>query len=157
MCSDPGCMNCNQTFQAPAPTRPMLDVLFANVLVQIELASGVGASRSAAGDLQTTITTGKTDSGNAPPPSDAPHLHYARRYAGCRTDDHRRAVISDALEELKSLRYSRKPAVDRETLEGRLMIGRDPRPARVVAYVYGFSERHVYRLRAEAKRHHPQN
>ena len=61
-------------------------------------------------------------------------------------------MIAEALDELRSIRYSRKPTVDRETLEGRLTIGRDPRPAHVVAYVYGFSVRHVHRLRADAKR-----
>ena len=129
-----------------------LDHLFANVLVRIELASGVKAVRYSAGEMGTTITIGKSGEGNEPPPSDAPHLSFQRRYAGCTDDVQRRAVIRDALEELRSLRYSRKPMVDRDTVEGRLMIGRDPRPVRVVSYVYGYSERHVHRLRAEARR-----
>lgn len=134
-------------------TQPtFLDHLFANVLVRIELASGVKAVRYSAGEMGTTITIGKSGEGNEPPPSDAPHLSLQRRYVGCHDDVQRRAVIRDALEELRSIRYSRRPMVDRETVEGRLMIGRDPRPATTVAYIYGYSRQHVYKLRAEAKR-----
>lgn len=133
----------------PEPT--FLDHLFANVLVRIELASGVKAVRYSAGEMGTTISIGRNGEGNEPPPSDAPHLSFQRRYAGCADDVQRRAVIRDALEELRSIRYSRKPMVDRDTVEGRLMIGRDPRPVMTVAYVYGLSRTTIYRLRAHAR------
>ena len=124
-----------------------LDYAFNAIATRLELASGVPAATT---DAQ--IITGTESKGSEPPYSDAPHLHFRARYAGCRTDTQRRDVINDALSELRALRYAQSPSVDRDTIEGRMMIGRDPRPARTVAYVYGYSIRHIYNLRAEAKR-----
>lgn len=134
-----------------------LDHLMRSVLARIELSSVVSAAAIQSADLEVTIVNGNLVASSAPPYVDATHLFFARRYANCRTDDHRRAVIADAMAELRSIRYSRQPNVDRQTVEGRLKIGRDPRPVGTLAYVYGYSERHIHRLRAEARKHDKAN
>lgn len=123
-----------------------LDKLMAAVLVRLEL-----ASHTAAQTLDSAKVSHGKPGGNEPPRVSAPHLHYERRWNNCRDVERRKALIVEALNELRSIRYSRKPTVDRETREGKLIIGRDPRPANTVAYVYGFSVRHVHRLRAYAR------
>jgi hypothetical protein len=130
------------------------DALFARVVAQLEVtsnaASALGFTRpSAVEQLANRPDPRRAPTGDADPP----HEFFKRRYAGCRTDKQRRSVIEDALAELRAIHYARRPKVDRNTLEGRLEIGRDPRPAGVVAYVYGFSERHIHRLRAQARSH----
>lgn len=130
-----------------------LDKIMRSVLARIELVSVVPAAQVKAAALEVTIVNGNPVASSPPPYVDATHLFLARRYAGCRTDDHKRAVIRDALAELRALRYSRHVDVDRETQDGRLQIGRDPRPVGTLAYVYGYSERHIHRLRAEARKH----
>jgi hypothetical protein len=81
-----------------------------------------------------------------------PHIHYALLYARATSDAYRRKIVGDALNELRSIRYAKKGG-HRDTREGRLLVGRDPRPIGTVAYVFGYTKRHVYRLRAEAKEH----
>lgn len=93
------------------------------------------------------------DGGGGPPWHFAPHVHFRRRYESCTTDAGRREVLEEALEEIRRIRYARRPKIDAGTLEGRLTIGRDTRPARIVATVYGYSIQHVYRLRQQAREH----
>jgi hypothetical protein len=119
-----------------------LDRLANAVFAQLELASG--ASAKAMGEY----TTHGKGQGNQPPRVSTPHLHFGSRYEHSNTDTERRAVILDALEELRAIRYAqRKPALT--TKEIRLMIGGDPRPREIVMYVWNISRRHYYRCRAE--------
>lgn len=121
-----------------------LDFVMQQVLWRIACASTVAA---AAGE---PTKSGKPES-KAPPPASTPVFGLAYAYRQARTDADRRTAVEKAIQELCSLRYSRKAAVDCQTKEGRLAVGRDRRPTRIVAYAYGYSERHVKRLRAEAR------
>lgn len=123
-----------------------LRTLMNAVLTQLELASHTASSCF---DSQ-KITHGKA-SAVAPPRVDASYLLFRTRFDGCRTDAQRRAVITDALKELRSVRYAKRQA-HTGTREGRRLIGLDPRPVGIVAEVYGYSEAHVYRLRREARK-----
>lgn len=77
---------------------------------------------------------------------------FEARYNSCRTDESRRLVINDALERLRATRYAKRAADIRHgTREDRLNVGRDPRHVSIVAHVTGYSQSHVYRLRAEAR------
>lgn len=123
-----------------------LDKLMRAVLLEISIVSvtpAAGQERTSAGKPGSKLLIGV----------DAPHLHLARQYRRATTLKDKRDLITAALECLRELRYSRRPPVDCQTRDGRLTVGRDPRPARIVAYVYGYSLRHIYRLRAEAKEH----
>lgn len=132
--------------QAERTPLNILDSLMAAILVRLELASHVAAATTD-GDK---VSHGKNQ-GNEPPRVSPAHLHYARCYSHCYTDEAKRKVIGEALTELRSLRYSRRPS-EQDTRERRIMIGMDPRGATTVAHVWGCSRQHVYRLRAEAKR-----
>lgn len=123
-----------------------LDALMSAVLAQLELASHIAAANSDSGK----VSHGK-NGGTQPPPVSASHLHYRERFDQCRSDASRRAVIAEALKELRSIRYAKRGG-HRDTVEGRLTIGRDQRPVRIVAEVFGYSVAHIYKLRAEAKR-----
>jgi len=123
-----------------------MDIFTCRIYTQLELASTTKAAA-----LERTHT-GKPST-SEPQISDAPHLAFRKRYEAAETHTERRAVIGAALEELKRIRYSRHPKVDRETLEGRLKIARDTRPVPRVADTYGISPATVYRYRAEAKEH----
>lgn len=130
------------------------DALFARVLVALEATSHAGSALGFTRPSAPDHLAQRPDPRRAPTgDGDPPHEFFRRRYAGCRTDTQRRRVVEDALAELRAIRYALRPKVNRDTLEGRLEIGRDPRPAGVVAYVYGFSERHIHRLRAQARSH----
>ena len=124
--------------------RPPLDLIMEAVLRELALTSVISAASTrdgARGKPDSVLFNGVY----------APHLRHLRHYNRCRTDAQRRECIAEALQELREIRYSRKPKVDCSTLEGRMEVGRDPRPASLVAYVYGYTVRHVRRLRAEAK------
>lgn len=127
-------------------TTSSLDNIARSTITALELASTVSAPTAGP-----RVHVGKPEA-RLPGHIVAPHLHYSTRYDGCRTDEQRRSVISDALTELREIRYSRRPTVDCQTLEGRLTVGRDPRPVSLLAYIYGYSERHIHRLRAEARK-----
>lgn len=130
----------------------MLDRLMHRVLVALNMASGVPSSMGWAHASATTrVSSSRSEAvpPRGPVVSDAERL--ARRYRGARDDATRRIVIQDALDELRSVRYSRRGKND-ALKEARLEIGRDKRPASVVAYVYGYHRSHIYRLRAEAAR-----
>lgn len=124
------------------------DHLADRVYLALELVSDVAAA-----SLGQHVSAGKPGHKILTMPTEPPHLRFRRRYDGCHTDTSRRAVIQDGLAELRELRYSRKPSVDCQTLEGRLTVGRDTRPAHVVAHQYGYSLGHVYRLRTEAQKY----
>lgn len=123
-----------------------LDRLMGAVLVRLELASHTTAASSDSGKIR-HVKAG----GNQPPRVSTPHLHFGRRYRTCRSDQERRVLIAEALEELRSLRYSRR-AGHSGTKEGRRLIGLDPRPISVLEHVYGYSKSHIYRLRREAQK-----
>lgn len=123
-----------------------LEQLFRAVLAQLELASHTASSHF---DSQ-KITHGKA-SATAPPRVDAPYLLFRTRFEGCRTDEQKRNVITDALKELRSVRFSKR-AAHTGTREGRRLIGLDPRPVSVLVDVYGYSREHIYRLRREARK-----
>lgn len=124
------------------------DGLMHVILVQLELASTEPASR-----MNPDPVHGSVAAVGAPQPIDAPHLRLRARYERATDDAERRDAIIAALAELRNLRYSRRPNVDLDTRDGRLAVGRDPRPVSVLTHVYGYSERHIYRLRKEARDH----
>lgn len=125
---------------------PARDRLMNHILAELELASTAKAAT-----LEARTSQGKP-SGNEPKSGGAPHRYYRWLYfTNAKTDEDRRKALEAALQELRHIRFSRRPKVDMETAEGRLQIGRDPRPASVVAHVYGYSIRHVRRLRALAR------
>lgn len=121
-----------------------LDAAMRKVRTELELVSTVPA---ASGEY---TTRGKAGS-RLLLGVDAPHLEFVRAYGRARSDSERAEVIAAGEEEYRSLRFSRRPVVDCQTLEGRLLVGRDPRPVGDVAFVYGYSVRHVHRLRAFAR------
>jgi hypothetical protein len=82
-----------------------------------------------------------------------PHLEFARRYNGCHTDRSRQAVVDEWTEALKAIRYSKRPSLDLQTLDGRLTVGRDTRPAPTVKHAYSISLATVYRWRKEAEKY----
>lgn len=124
--------------------RAARDRLMHAVLVQLELASSASAAQ-----LERTAH-GKPGS-IEPKWGEAPARRFRWQYRHADDDADRDEIIAKALAELRRIRYAQRPKVDMETREGRLQIGRDPRPASVVAYVYGYSIRHVRRLRALAR------
>ena len=126
---------------------PARDRLMHAVLTKLELASTAKAQT-----LEARTTQGKRST-SEPRHAGAPHRYFRWLYRSAKTDEEQREAIRKALAELRHLRYGRRPKVDMETREGRLEIGRDPRPASVVAYVYGYHVRHVRRLRALARAH----
>lgn len=63
----------------------------------------------------------------------------------------REAVLEAAEIALTNARYAPKRDLVANTLEWRIAIARDLRPARVVAQVFGVSRQHVYRMRAQIK------
>jgi hypothetical protein len=125
-----------------------LDGLASAIYTALELVSDVAAA-----SLGQHVSSGKPGHKMLALVGEPPHLHFRRRYDGCHTDESRRAVITDGLNEIKTIRYARKPSVDCQTLEGRLTVGRDTRPAAVVAHAFGYSLAHIYRLREEARRY----
>jgi hypothetical protein len=124
-----------------------LDHLMNEVLIKLEVASSVQGT-----NFESEPTSHGKPEDREPRWEFAPHVHFRARYRSASTDEQRREVIGGALEELRELRYSKQPKIDTQTKEGRLKIGTDPRPVSVLAYVYGYSERHIHRLRAEARR-----
>ena len=124
----------------------ILDSLANAVFTQLELASSVKAQ-----SLEPMIRHGKSEGGSVPKVS-ASFRRYRWAYRRAKTHEERRRLVREAEDELREIRYSRRPDIDTGTREGRLLIGRDQRPVRIVAKVYGYSERHVHRLRAEAVR-----
>lgn len=137
------------------------DALARAVLLALAVCSDVSSSGGWMREDAPPVAPGDPD---RPPPGtvltergSAPSLaaHFEKRYAGCRSDASRRLVLADALDALRAVRYSRRANIDLATKEGRLMVGRDPRSVSVVAYTYGYSRQHVYRLRAEAARFRP--
>lgn len=121
-----------------------MDDLAARIYTQLELASTMKAAT-----LERTHSS-KPES-SAPQISDAPHLAFKRDYEAALTPDQRSSVIRRGLDTLHAIRYSRR-SVDKSTLEGRMAVARDQRPASIVAKAYGISERTVYYWRAELKR-----
>lgn len=132
-------------------TTETLDLLMQRILIELQLASTVTSSMG----FTRTASPERTrhqhpDSKRPPGPQRTDAEHFDRRYRHARTDLQRRIIIREALDELRSIRYGRHAKSD-STLEARLEIGRDTRPASIVAYVYGYSRQHIYRLRAAAR------
>jgi len=90
--------------------------------------------------------------GHRPPPWNGPssYDHHARRIRHARTPAQLQAAIEDAEAELDAIRYARRRA-DTTTIDGRALIAFDPRPAHIVAYVFGVPVRHVYTLRNQLR------
>lgn len=90
--------------------------------------------------------------GHRPPPWNGPssYDHHARRIRHARTQAQLEAAIEDAEAELDAIRYARRRA-DTTTIDGRALIAFDPRPAHIVAYVFGVPVRHVYTLRNQLR------
>lgn len=128
--------------------RPGLDWLATRILLDLEMLSDVGAA-----SLGQHVKAGKPGHKILSMVAEAPHLMFGRRYIGCHTDESRRAVIRDGIAEIKAARYSRSPTLDLQTLDGQRQVGRDTRPAWIVAYEYGVDQRTVYRWRAAAKKY----
>jgi len=82
--------------------------------------------------------------------ADPPHLLYARRYAGCRTDAQRSQVIEAAEDELDSILYVTKPTRPMETpsqREGRIIREGEGWHSREVAVAHRMLEREVWAIR----------
>ena len=90
--------------------------------------------------------------GHRPPPRHGPssYDHHARRIQAARTPAQLQAAIEAAEAELDAIRYARRRA-DTTTIDGRALIAFDPRPAHIVAYVFGVPVRHVYTLRNQLR------
>ena len=81
--------------------------------------------------------------------ADPPHLLYARRYAGCRTDAQREQVIEEAQDELKSIRKSQAKAVEEpsEAWERRLIKDGEGFDAQTVAVRMNTGVKRVWSVR----------
>jgi len=119
---------------------------------QLALLSNVSAA-----SLGEHIHQGKPGSKTLRLAGEPPHLEFARRYNGCHTDRSRQEVIDWGNEQLIQTAYSKRRNIDLDTQEGRLMVGRDPRPVSIKAEVYGYSRQHIWRLEAKAKEHDRRN
>lgn len=128
--------------------RELLDRVADRVILTLELMSDVSAA-----SLGQHVAQGKASDRILSLVGEPAHLRLRRRYQGCRTDEQRELVIRDGLTEIKAARYARRATVDCQTLEGRLMVGRDTRPAHIVAYNFGYTVRHIHRMRDEARRY----
>ena len=81
--------------------------------------------------------------------ADPPHLLYARRYAGCRTDAQRSQVIEEATAELQAIQHTRaKPATETPSQrEGRIIREGEGWHSREVAVAHRMLEREVWAIR----------
>jgi DNA-binding CsgD family transcriptional regulator len=81
--------------------------------------------------------------------ADPPHLLYARRYAGCRTDAQREQVIEEATAELQAIQHTRaKPATETPSQrEGRIIREGEGWHSREVAVAHRMLEREVWAIR----------
>lgn len=127
---------------------PHLDFLMRAVLGRLEVISTVAASKP--------DKKGKGSKPEAQPPpwGEAPADWLRRKYERCQSDDDRRNVITEALDTLRSLRFSRAApgAIDLTTKEGKERIAKDPRPVRLIAHAYGYTEGHIYHIKRQAKK-----
>lgn len=128
--------------------REFLDLQAQRVYTTLEMMSQVKAA-----NLGQHVHQGKPGSTELALDERPPHDTFRRRYDNCRTDSQRQTAVEEAHVQIKDARYSRHPTVDCQTLEGRLIVGRDTRPAEVVAHAYGYSVRHIHNLRAQARQH----
>lgn len=126
------------------------DLLFERVAIALEMCSEAPSAMGWTREDAVAVSSPSRDVSIVSGP-EARTEYYRRRYAGCNTDNERRMVIGTALDELRDIRYAKRPKVDASTREGRLAIGRDKRPASVVAYVYGYTVRHIHNLRRAAR------
>lgn len=77
--------------------------------------------------------------------------YYGRRWRRARGALSRAEVLAEAQDALINAKYAPMRSMLVGTLEWRLAIARDPRPARIVANVYGVSMTHVYYLRKTSR------
>lgn len=133
-----------------------LDALAQAILLELALCSDVASSGKW---MREDAAPGAPSDPDRPPPGvvltvkgSPPSLaaHYLSRYVGCRNDEQRRAVLWDAISELRKIRYAAMPKVDLGTLEGRLALGRDTRPIGILVDRTGYSRQHIWRLRVAA-------
>lgn len=122
-----------------------LDARMQRVLQQIVLTAGdvssglkIQSGRTAPGSRLLTASER--------PPAE----QLAREYAYCHNDAERLEAIEGAEAVLRHYTHSSGHTPDSETPDGRLRIGRDTRPIEIVAHAYGYSVKHVYKLRKEA-------
>lgn len=74
--------------------------------------------------------------------------YHRRQWRRARSHEARCEALREAEKALINARHAPRRSHVKGTLEWRLAIARDPRPAPVVAEVYGVSRQHVYRIRA---------
>lgn len=125
-----------------------LDRVARRVRLALELVSDTSAA-----SLGQHVKSGRPEDKTLHLVEQPPHIWFWRRYTHSHTEQTKRLVITEGLNELRALRYAKHPSVDCQTLDGRLTVGRDTRPAHIVAHAYGYTTRHVHRLRAEARKH----
>lgn len=92
------------------------------------------------------------------PASGAVHevIELERRWAGARSNTAKRAVLRDVWAAVEAhTTPNADPRSLRGTREWREVVGRDPRPSRTVAKMYGLSKSTVLRYRAELKHSPP--
>ena len=110
------------------------------VLLELNLISEKSAARH--GDL---VRGGMRDNApRGPKLSEADEL--LRAYEKARTDGERELIIEAAEQAIREAKYSRRGLV-KGTVEWRVAIALDPRPVDVVAWIYGCSRQHVYKMR----------
>lgn len=108
-------------------------------------------SEASGAQLGDTIHGGEKN--NAPKgPRGSMAEYHARCWRRAKGTLARADALSNAEAALINARYAPRRSMVSGTLEWRLAIARDPRPAPVVAEVYGVSRQHVYRLRAVSAR-----
>lgn len=125
-------------------SQPRVDLvlLFERVMWQYDLLSQAPAA-----------SVGNESSHSAPgskaPPnpfSSATRLRF--HFSRCQTDEARRRVIEEALEEIRSHRYSKKPpGLVKGTVEWKRSLRNDPAPPGIVAHTHGVDLATVYRWR----------
>lgn len=125
-----------------------LDFIMRAVLAELEIVSTVAASNPGKGGK------GSKPEAREPAWGDAPVPRLRRKYAACDTEERKRAVIDEALETLREIRFSKGSAsiLDLGTKDGRRKLLKDDRPVSVLARAYGYSEGHIYHLLRLARR-----
>lgn len=123
-----------------------LDDEMAQLLAKLSVLSEV-AGRS----YDSVHVHGGERSGAPSGPSESLYDTFHRRYSSARSETAKSEVIEAAEQALTQAQLSPRRHLVANTLEWRVAIATDPRSAGVVAWIFGCTERHVYRLRAISK------
>lgn len=122
-----------------------LDAQIHQLLARMSVLSEVPAART--GD----IVHGGEQSNAPKGPRRSMYDEFRVRYQGARSDRARELVIEEAKQAVRRHQLSQRGMV-KGTQEWAIAIGLDPRPVEDVMHIYGCTERHVYRCRAEFKK-----